>query len=371
MVKRVAFLIFIILLLGSRLEIRAADDVLQEEYEGMLDSVPDGIEDMLPNEIDGVGDAAQELISWDNILDMLFDAIGLNMRSVLRSFASLCSVIALCSLLNMMNKSVRNVGAARALELVGGVAVASAAIEISEAPIRAAMELFDRIRLFVNSASPLICSLYAVGGNASSALVHNYGMIVFLSLTENIFILSIELTVGACMALALASSFVSHGGLLPLSSSIKKAFTFFVGLVMVVFTAVISAQSTLASKSDTISSKTAKMLASQMIPLVGSTIGDSLRTAGASVEYLRSSVGVIMIVILAMTVLPTLISILMYRAVFSLGNAVASLLDCDREGRMLSEISGILGYILAILSAVSLMLLLLITIFAKSVSPLS
>ena len=141
-------------------------------------------------------------------------------------------------------------------------------------------------------------------------------------------------------------------------------------MVMLIFTTVISTQTLLASKADTLSAKTAKMLATQIIPVVGGTIGETLRTAGASIEYLRSNVGVVLIVIFLIMIMPTLISIALYRLGFIISNAFAGLLGCERESKILLEISSIYGYVLAIISISAITLLLLITVFAKCSSPL-
>ena len=204
----------------------------------------------------------------------------------------------------------------------------------------------------------------------SSALVQNYGLIVFLSILENVCIIALEAILGICLGLTLASSFIGETNLLPLSNAIKKTFTFFIGFIMLIFTTVISGQTLLSSKADTLSAKTAKMFASQMIPVVGGSIGETLRTAGASIEYLRSNVGVVLIVILVLMVLPTFISVALYRIGFIISNAIAGLLGCEREGKILLEISSIYGYVLAIISIAAITLLLLITVFAKCSSPL-
>lgn len=378
MVKRAIMIscILVVMIFSFGLTVFAEDGEIEDQYSDMLDRVPDDIVELLPDDIfsfdaDSIGSSASDLISWEYVLDTVFDLIGLNIGGAVKALAMICSVLSLCSLLNMMNKSVKNEAMLKTLELVGAAATVGVVMEVSEKPISDALTVLNNISIFVNTSSPLICSLYAAGGNISGALVHSYGLIAFLSILENVCMLALQTIVGACMALALSSSFVSGTSLLQLSNAIKRGFTFFVGLMMLIFTAVISTQSVLASKSDSLSSRTAKMLASQMIPIVGSTVGETLRTAGASVEYLRSSVGIIMIVILILTVAPTFISMLAYRAAFMIGNGIAGLLDCKREGQILLEISSIFGYVIAILSVCSIVLVLLMTIFAKCTSPIA
>ena len=369
------FCLLAVLLIPSIVVFAEDETQIPEEYEDMIDSLPGDIADMLPDEIfsdnvDDIVQGASELTSWNYIFDTVFEILGLNIRSIIKSIATISALLVVCSLLGMLKNSVKNLATEHTINLVSAATIAAVVLQISREPLERAMLLLEEIQSFTNIASPVICSMYAMGGNLTSALVHNYGLIVFLSILENICTISLESILGVCMGLALASSFIGESNLLPLSNAVKKIFTFFVGMIMFIFTTVISTQTLLASKADTLSTKTAKMLATQIIPLVGGTIGETLRTAGASIEYLRSNIGVILIVILVLIVLPTFISIALYRLGFMVSNAIAGLLGCEREGRMLLEVSSIYGYVLAIISISAVALLLLITVFAKCSSPL-
>ena len=370
------FLIAFALLTPSFVVFAEDETQIPNEYEEMLDSLPGDIADMLPDElfsnnIDDIAIGTSKLTSWEYIFDTVFDILGLNIKSLLKSLATIIGLLVLCSLLNMLKNSIKSGATERVFNLVGIASIILIVLQISREPLQRAMVLLEEIKMFTNTISPVMCAIYAMGGNVTSALVHNYGLIVFLSIIENICIISLEAILGVCLGLTIASSFIDEANILPLSNAIKKTFTFFIGMMMLIFTTVISTQTLLASKADTLSAKTAKMLATQIIPMVGGTIGETLRTAGASIEYLRSNVGVILIIILVIMILPTFISIALYRLGFIISNAFAGLLGCDREGRMLLEISSIYGYVLAIISICAITLLLLITVFAKCSSPLT
>ena len=372
---RTVLIICILLFVVIPINVFASEDIsVPDEYEELLNSIPDDVADMLPDElfaddIDNIAQGANKITSWNYIFDIMFDALGFNIKTLTKTLAIILGLLALCALLNMLKGSMKSDSCNHIINLISGVVVASTLLGISKEPLQRAMLLLEEIKVFTNTMSPVICSMYAMGGNVTSALVHNYGLIVFLSVLENICIISLETILGVCLGLTLASSFVGEANILPLSNAIKKGFTFFIGMIMLIFTTVISTQTLLASKADSLTAKTAKMLASQMIPLVGGTVGEALRTAGASIEYLRSNVGVVLIVVLILMVLPTFISIGMYRIGFTLSNAVAGLMGCEREGKILLEISSIYGYVLAIVSISAIILLLLITVFAKCSSP--
>ena len=376
MVRRIIIItISLIILFSISININAEDDTWPEEYSEWLNDIPNDIRDLLPDELfsddeEDISEGIKELTSWEFIWKAVFDIIGLNFKNIIKLLARLSSVLVLCALLNQVKNSFQNSGIKEILTIVTSAIVGIISIELSREPINQAMLVFEEIQIFVNTTSPLICGMYAMGGNISSALVYNYGFIVFLSILENVCIILIKLIIGICMAIALSSAILSDINILSISNAIKKTFSFILSLIMVVFTAVISSQSMIASRADSLSSKTAKILVSNIIPLVGGSVGDSLKTAGASIEYLRSNVGVLIVVILMLMTMPTIISMAMHRLMFIIANGLAGILGCDREGRMILEISSIYGCILAILSVCSIVLLILITVFAKCSSPL-
>ena len=377
MVKTICIFIVLLYFVVSPLNVFAQEESdIPNEYDDMLDSLPNDIADMLPDEIfsDDINSIAQgtkELTSWDYIFNTVFDILGLNIKTIVKSLATIIGILVLCALLNMLKNTMKSAAIERILNLISIAALVLVVLKISYEPLQKAMQLLQEMRVFTNTISPVMCSIYAMGGNVSNALVHNYGLIVFLSILENICIVALESILGVCLGLTIASSFIDESNLLPLNNAIKKAFTFVVGIMMLVFTTVISTQTLLASKADTLTSKTAKMLASQIIPVVGGTIGETLRTAGASIEYLRSNVGIALVVTFILLVLPTIISIGLYRMVFIITNSLAGLLGCKKEGNIISELASIYGYVLAILCFCSLTLLFILTIFAKCASPLS
>lgn len=377
-VKKLSFIAFLLILpIFFILPVEAEEENLAPDgYDDFMNSIPEDIAELLPDgmfssDMEEIGSAVKEASSWDYIWDVIFDLIGLNIKDALKIFAQITGLLLLCSLLSMLKNTIKNESLSSILPVVSSVVIVSAILVISKEPLERINLFFEQLKTLVNTMTPMICSLYAMGGNVSTAVVQNYGMIMFLSIFENICILSLQLILGICMTLAVASAFMPNVNLKPLSDAIKKTFTFFVGLVMLIFSTVLSTQTLLASKADSLGAKTAKLFTGQIIPLVGGTVGDSLRTAGASIEYLRSTVGVGIIIVFLLLVLPTVLSVWSFRLSFIASNAVSGLLGCEREGKMISEIASIYGYILAITSICSIMLLFLMTLFVRCSSALS
>ena len=376
MVKKIILFLIVSLIFIPTFHINAEEEYIPDDYYELEDELPEEVEDLLPDGIfsednEQMESAVNSAISWEYIIGVIIDLIGVNLGDIARVLATVSIVIVLSSLLSALNNTIPGPTLKRILELASNSVLVLTLMELSKEPLSRATQLFDNIALFVNTVSPVICGMYAMGGNVSSAIVNNYGLIVFLSITENICAIAVEIIISCCLALTLASAFLDITKLSSLSSGIKGLFTFFIGFLTLIFTTVISSQSLLASKGDSLSAKTAKLLSVQIIPLVGNTIGESLKTAGASIEYLRSNVGIALVVTFILLVLPTIISIGLYRMVFIITNSLAGLLGCKKEGNIISELASIYGYVLAILCFCSLTLLFILTIFAKCASPLS
>ncbi len=378
MVKKLLIIILLVLSILPFFSVQAyANETdVPDEYVDFMNELPNDIKELLPEGLfssnsNEMLDAAEEISGWDFIFDVLINLVGINWRDILKHTAVICSVLVISSVIRSLKDSVSNAATVKIIELISSVILVTILIEQSREPLTKTMQLLENIKIFVNTMSPLVCSMYAMGGNVSSALVSNYGLIVFLSIFENVCILALETILGICLALTLASSFVEDGNLLSISSALKKTFTFIIGFLMLVFTTVISTQGILASRAESLITKTTKMLVSQLIPVVGSTVGETLKTAGASVEYLRTSIGVVLIVAFVILILPTFLNVFLHRLALIISNGIAGLLGCRKEGGVLSEISSIYGYAIAIISICAIALLFLLTIFAKSSSPLT
>ena len=81
--------------------------------------------------------------------------------------------------------------------------------------------------------------------------------------------------------------------------------------------------------------------------------------------YLRATVGGGAILILFSLFLPVFFSVLCTRIVLLLAASAAGLLDCDREGTLLSEIASVYGYFLAVIASLFVLTVFSLTLFAR------
>ena len=97
-------------------------------------------------------------------------------------------------------------------------------------------------------------------------------------------------------------------------------------------------------------------------------MGELLKTVSAGVGYLRGTVGICGLLILLLTLLPTLVELLLYRLVWQIAASIADMLGCESERRLLDELSSLLGYLVAAVAICSSILFLAFTLLVHCLS---
>lgn len=214
---------------------------------------------------------------------------------------------------------------------------------------------------------PMAGTVWAMGGNVTTASAGTATLSLMLTAFETVCGKTVMPLSYFCMALALCHTLASDTGLGGLARAVKRVYTFSLGLMMTVLLASLGSQTALTAAADSTAARTAKAVSSAVIPVVGGSVGETLRTVASGVQYLKSVLGIGGILLIFFLLLPTLLSLLITRLVFLLASGVAELLGCESDGRLLSELGSIYGCLTAVVSMTSVMFILALSIFVKTV----
>jgi hypothetical protein len=94
--------------------------------------------------------------------------------------------------------------------------------------------------------------------------------------------------------------------------------------------------------------RTARFALSSSIHVIGGGLSDMLRTAATGVSWLRGVVGLGGVALLLWLLLPHVITLFLTRTIYSLAGDVAVWLGCEDEAKLLGEIAGLFGYMIAV-----------------------
>ena len=365
--KRIA--VFLAVLLIFILPV-SAEETLPEEYFDFSSSLPEDVASQLPEgffsgDISELSDSLFDVTSPKYIIGVIFDTLSGGLGGAFSLFALLVAMLALASLLSAFTEGLIAGELKGAVNYAISICISGAVVGLQVGRIGAVSEFFKRLIILMNSLIPIMGALYLSGGNTMGAALASSSLLVQINLIELAVSSIVIPAVSACLALTLADSLVSgESRLSGISGSIKRTLAFIFGLCSTLLMATLSAQSILASASDSAGARAVKFLAGNMIPVVGSTVGDTLRTLAASVKLMRSTVGVAGIVALALLLLPTIIELFLTRFVFNTAAAVGELLGCKSAVRLYREIASLYGYIIAAAALSSLLCVFALTLFS-------
>ncbi len=365
-----------ILVLISPFFVYASGSTMPNGYTELTDSISDEVKERLPDEVFSenyadVGQAIEKMTDGIFWLDTILDMIRSEWQSAFLLFIELCALLIIASIFGALCRSLSSDALSGAVRFCSTTAIFASIIHIERSHFESVELFFSRLNAMMSAMIPVTGTVWAMGGNVGTASSGTASMYVFLNVCEGIFAKSIISVTCVFTVFALCNALSPDLGLRGLSSTLKKIYTFFMVAVMTILIASLASQTTLTSAADSMTARAGKLISANIIPVVGASIGDALRTVATSAQYLKGVIGIGGVIFIVLLLLPTLLSLLMARLAILLASGVAEMLGCEVEGRFLSELGGVYGIMIAAVSVASVMFIFALTIFTKTVVALA
>ncbi len=358
--------VFAVLLLFVCLALPISAEVT-EDFFSTVDQMPEDIKENLPDGFFG-GDlaaAVEEAGSFSALLETLWGYISLGLSDALSLFASLLGLLVLAAVFKAFRETVTGEGLSRAVSLVSAAVTVGILLSVQYKTLSMVESFLGSLSVLVGSMAPMMATLYAMGGNVQTAAVGHGGMMTFLALLEMAVSGTLAPVTGVCTALATASALAPGVRLSGVLNLIKRCYNFFLGGLMTLLTFALSMQTTLAAAADNVAMRGAKMLAGSAIPVVGSSVGDTLKTVSGSVGFLKSTVGYGGVLLTVFLLVPPLVSVLLCRLAFISAQTAADVLGLDTEKNLIGAFVTVYGYMLAAMCVASVAFIFLLTLFIR------
>lgn len=150
-----------------------------------------------------------------------------------------------------------------------------------------------------------------------------------------------------------------------ISKFLKSSIVWCLGIILTIFTALLSLEGSLGASVDGLTSKTAKAAVSNFIPVVGKIMGDTVETVLGCANILKNTVGFVGIVIILGIVIIPIVKIAMFSICFKLTASLGEGLADDKITKLIADIADGYKILLAILIAVSVMFIIGVTLVLK------
>lgn len=166
---------------------------------------------------------------------------------------------------------------------------------------------------FVYAFIPVFCSIVVASGGITTGFSTNTTLLILAQglsfISSNVFMP----IVNCYLALGVTSSLRYELNLDKLLSSVKKIITTCISFASGVFVSVLSVKTAVAGRADMLGLRSIRFAINSVVPVIGSSISEGLLSIQAYSSLIKSSVGIVGVVAVALVFLPSIIEVVLWR----------------------------------------------------------
>ena len=374
--------IFIIIILSDGLAF--ADDA-EQELNDNISSILDGldlsaIEEYIKNHgndfIFSFGDSARDIveyllhgnlnIDYSSYLGEIFSVLFENVISLVPAFAQIVALSVICAIVKSAEGSIMSKSTTKAVRIACYALIITILIAMLGGVIATAAQSIDNIKAQVEVVTPvLVTSTVLTGGSGAGAIYSPSALFISGGAVEIVSGLIFPATVGIIVInfISKLSPDLSFSGTSKLIKSILK---WVIGITLAIFSIFITVQSTGASLFDGIFFKATKYLVGSSVPIVGNFLSAGVDMIVAAGSVIKSSVGMLGIVLLIIEVAPPIILFAAFSLILKFVAAVVQPIGEGTLFSLFSDLAGDIEYFIAGLCTVAFMYALVVMLIISS-----
>ena len=317
-------------------------------------------------DISGILDSA---ISGDvdnsTIYQKILNLFGDELKTGIKTLLSILVIIIIHSILKSVSENLENDTISTIIYYVQYIAIVTIIMSNFTDIVQMVRDTANNLVGFMNCLVPILLSLMIYTGSITTSSILEpiiLFMINFIgNLIETIFIpLTLIIAV-----ICIVSKISDKVQIEKLAKFMKSSMVWVLGIILTIFVGVLSIEGTLSSSVDGITAKTAKAVVSSAVPIVGKILGDAVDTVLGCGIVLKNAVGFVgVIVIIGICIMP-IIKLGILTICYKLASSVCEPIADGKIVSLLEQIGDIFKILLAILSAISFMVIIGTTLVIK------
>ena len=311
------------------------------------------IEQALPPEVRGELDeggvtpeSGAGALGFGGVLAYIWQELLANASKPLQLLCALCGVVLLCALADSLGDG----GLKGTFCALGALAGSGMTVAAMAQVLDGTLSLLSDAAAFMLVFIPAFAGIAAVLGHTASATAVNTAFLAATQLFTQLAVNFLAPLCGTIMGLSVAGTASPQLDLGRLAELVKKVVTWALGLMMTVFTSVLSVQTFVTNASDNTLIRTAKFMISSGVPVVGGTISDAVNTVQGGLVMMKSTVGTYGIVAAAVMALPMLLTVICYKLSLMCAAALADVFGQGSLAGLFRSCEAVMGLILAVIS---------------------
>ena len=299
------------------------------------------------------------------IKSTIFKLFGKDVKESFRLMFNVLIIIIIHSVMKEIIENLGNNSSAKIAYFVQYLMIVTLVTQSFLSVLNITKEAIDNLSNFMNLLIPLLTTLILTTGCISISNIFQPTLIFLSSMLGNFFNNFLIPVLLMSITFSIISNISDKVQLDKLSKFFKSSIVWILGILLTVFTCLISVEGTLSSSVDALTAKTTKAAVSNFIPVVGKILGDTTETIIGCSNILKNAVGIIGLIIIIGIVLIPLLKILTLWVTFCLTSAICEIIADNKIVKLTSQIADSYRILLAILFSVSIMFFIAITLVLK------
>lgn len=299
------------------------------------------------------------------IKSTIFTLFGKDVKESFRLMFNVLIIIIIHSVMKEIIENLGNNSSAKIAYFVQYLMIVTLVTQSFLSVLNITKEAIDNLSNFMNLLIPLLTTLILITGCISISNIFQPTLIFLSSMLGNFFNNFLMPVLLMSITFSIISNISDKVQLDKLSKFFKSSIVWILGILLTVFTCLISVEGTLSSSVDALTAKTTKAAVSNFIPVVGKILGDTTETIIGCSNILKNAVGIIGLIIIVGIVLIPLLKILTLWVTFCLTSAICEIIADNKIVKLTSQIADSYRILLAILFSVSIMFFIAITLVLK------
>lgn len=201
---------------------------------------------------------------------------------------------------------------------------------------------------FMMSFVPVFASVLALSGKTVTAPAMSTLLLGATEAVSFVATFAVLPLMGSYLALSIGSGvspLLNNTGIV---DGVKKLSMWIMSLLGTLFIGVLSIQTAVNSAADSVSLRTAKFILGTSVPVAGGVLSEAVSTISTSIGLLRSSIGVYGVVALAITLLPIVVEMILWRCVLMVNISLGELFSLPKITGILRAVDSMLSVLLGV-----------------------
>ena len=295
-------------------------------------------------------------VIYGNILKLLGKEINLSIGTLV----SILVIVVIHGILKSITDELENNNISQIIYFVQYILIVTLIMSNFTEMIKLVKETAEDLVGFINVLLPLLLTLMIYTGSITTSTILEPIILFAINLISNAIKNLLIPVVFIIVVFSIISKISEKVQIEKLSKFLRTGVVWVLGIVLTLFVGVVSLEGTLSSSVDGITAKTAKAAVSSVIPVVGKVLGDVVDSVLGCGVILKNAVGLVGVIVIMPIIKIGILSI-----IYSLSSALIQPIADTKIVKLLEEMGGVFKILLGILCAISVMLIIGITLVIK------